>query len=63
MATADLEWLAEQIQLKFQRMHAKAERDRELVRRSFEAIAKAKQLLSEPAPKVWSGRRKQDRLS
>ncbi|WFU28036.1 hypothetical protein QA649_17980 [Bradyrhizobium sp. CB1717] len=59
MATGDLEWLSEQIELKMERMRAKTERERAMLQRSFELLAKTKELLSEPAPEVWPSRQPQ----
>ncbi|MBR1133862.1 hypothetical protein [Bradyrhizobium iriomotense] len=60
MATGDLEWLAEQIELKLERMRAATKRETEMIQRSVELLAKAKALLSEPAPEVWPSRRPQE---
>ncbi|WP_439393337.1 hypothetical protein ACRQ5Q_29070 [Bradyrhizobium sp. PMVTL-01] len=57
MATGDLEWLAEQIEIKLERMRAKTEREQKMIQRSAELIARAKELLSKPAPKVWPSKR------
>lgn len=56
MATGDLRWLAEQIEVKLERMRAKTEREKAMIQRSVELLAKAKELLSKPIPEVWPSR-------
>ncbi|MGY3233329.1 hypothetical protein ACVWZ4_006117 [Bradyrhizobium sp. USDA 4472] len=53
MVTGDLEWLAEQIEIRLARMRAENQRVREMILRSAELVAKAKELLSQPAPTTW----------
>ncbi|WP_439369203.1 hypothetical protein ACRQ5Q_15610 [Bradyrhizobium sp. PMVTL-01] len=60
MGTGDLEWLAEQTNAKLDRLRAGAEREREMIRRSFELIAEAEELLSVPPPKVWRPERSKE---
>lgn len=53
MVTGDLEWLTEQIEIALARMRAKNDREREMILRSNELIAKARELLSQPVPTTW----------
>jgi len=55
MATADLKWRFEQTDLKLERTFANNERVKAMIQRSLELLARAKDLLSEPAPQPTLG--------
>ncbi|WP_439371554.1 hypothetical protein [Bradyrhizobium sp. DASA03120] len=59
MATGDLRWLSEQIELKLERMRGKTEREKVIIQRSIELLARAKELLSEPIPEVRPSRQQE----
>ena len=48
-----IEWCVQDIRAKLDRLHAIAEREAEMIGRSYELLAKSEELLRMPIPTIW----------